>query len=191
MDFLKSMFKFRRKLSHLPSGRVLKCLSWPDVIPQLSQQMSQEGGGGLFLLRSRSLLGTAEGLVLPTSRRLSHRWNWWGGARLSPRQECCCVLHKKSPAAVIQRVLQVKYLGTISGLTGLRTATGPNADLLWVAQLQWHTWTKTTSTHKLNGLVHWDGEETQQGLRLGFTNLLGLGLPMPRSAPGHCDKYLV
>lgn len=73
MDFLKSMFKFRRKLSNLPSGRVLKCLSWPDVIPQLSQQMSQEGGGGLFLLRSQSPLGTAEGLVLPTSRRLSHR----------------------------------------------------------------------------------------------------------------------
>lgn len=97
MDFLKNMFKCSRKLSHLPSGRVLKCLSWTDVIPQLSQQMSQEGGGGLFLLSSRSPLGTAEGLVLPTSRRLSHGWNWVRWGQVVPKAGVLlCFAQKKS-----------------------------------------------------------------------------------------------
>lgn len=52
---------------------------------------------------------------------------------MTPRQECCCVLYRKSEA-VTQRVLQLKYLGAISGLAHLKTATGPNTDLLWVAQ---------------------------------------------------------
>lgn len=45
------------------------------------------------------------------------------------------ILHRKSEA-VTHRVLQLKYLAAISGLAHRRPATGPNADLLWVAQAQ-------------------------------------------------------
>lgn len=36
-------------MSCFPSGRTLKCLSWPDDTPCLSLQMSREGGGGFVL----------------------------------------------------------------------------------------------------------------------------------------------
>lgn len=75
--FLKT-FKCGRKLSHFPSGKALKCLSWPDGIPCLSPQMSREGGGGLCLLESQNPSRTAEGLVLPASCRLSRGWTCHG-----------------------------------------------------------------------------------------------------------------
>lgn len=156
--FLKT-FKCSRKLSCLLSGRALKSLSRPDGIPCLSPETSQEGGGDLCLLESWSPLGTAEGVVLPTSCKVSkgwtcHRWNWGRQSQVTPRQECSCVLYKKSEA-VIQRVLQLKYLGALPGLARFKTATGPNTDLLWVAQAQRYAWTKTTSTHKCH--VEWFG----------------------------------
>lgn len=78
-ETFKKTFKCSRKLSHFPSGRALKCLSWPDgIIPCLSPQMSQGGGGGLCLLESQSPSGTAEGPVLPTPHRLSREWTCHG-----------------------------------------------------------------------------------------------------------------
>jgi len=94
-----------------------------------------------FRAHSRVPSGTAEELLLPASRRLSrgrtcHGWNRVRRGQMTPSQERCCASYKKSEA-VTQRVLRLKYLGATSGLARLRTATGPNTDLPWVAQPQW------------------------------------------------------
>lgn len=103
--YLLKTFNCGRKLSCFPSGRALKCVSRPDGIPCFSPQMSQEGGGSLFLFKSWSPSRTAKGLVPPASCRLSsgwtcHRWNWVRQGQLTPRQEGSRVVCKKSEAVI-------------------------------------------------------------------------------------------
>lgn len=97
--------KCSRKLSHVPSGRALKCLSWPDGIPCLSLLIYEKVMEICACPRAgplRNYQGIWAALLTLGRGWACHRQNWARQGQVTPKQDHCCIRYKNSQALIPQ-----------------------------------------------------------------------------------------